>query len=872
MGTGISMSSVNKIKELAESRDYSLALDILEHQDLTKSLSPQFIKICGEVYYENGRYQEARAALVKAHSMAPVGNKIIYSLIRVYLSMGFYSLANTYYEIYKFNQNEKDAGTYRIEYMLAKAERKPYKELYGILISANEKETNDIWDFEMLLLYKAMKNEERFQSEAEMFCATYKGSSYIDKVNQLREGTYDVDKAIYCYPETEVTDDDSVQPDVHLMEEKALEADDLRMHPKDAKIMLMVEDREPVTNSMKFKQMLLKSKEKKESKKLQKQEKKAEQQKEQTDQDAENTSENSDQEENTGKKKWFHKNRMSKKEEEAIEEAFAEHENSEIDRDQLLGEIVNPEPDETAAVNNAEAEAEPIADCAEDEKKPKSLDELSEDSFEDGVDDFDFDNEEYDSVLMVDVDDTIMPEPSNEHTEEILEEAPEEIISEDITDASDVEESENVELEESEPEELLTEEPEKSETDEQQIEQKSEYTETVEDQEITETETEDVKESGISESNTEDVKESEISKPNAEDVEESETSEVKAEDIDGAEASEEDNDDSVVIETAEEAEEPELEEMAETAEPTEDAEQAEMLEENQELELESADTMEKITSDDPFDIDVAIQSLDEYTFDTDTWEDDSFEQAYEDDDIVEIEAAEEEQPEELEEAEPEDETEIEAEIEPEAETESEEDEAEVETVVEAETAIEAEIESEVEVKADSEPEPGSEFEPEIESELEVEAEADPKKESEIDPEKPVHRQDFPIFRSSLFPDYNSDKPPVVEPIKETVDMKAEYDRKMSDNLEKEEQLINQADELLARLGIELGTKYASNTDYFNMHSDSFVNQIENDTDDENADLSSEEKVIPEQEDNRKEQLEHLDKKQEKKYKLKRNDK
>ena len=56
-----------------------------------------------------------------------------------------------------------------------------------------------------------------------------------------------------------------------------------------------------------------------------------------------------------------------------------------------------------------------------------------------------------------------------------------------------------------------------------------------------------------------------------------------------------------------------------------------MLEENQELELESTDTMEKTTSDDPFDIDIAIQSLDEYTFDADTWEDDSFEQAYEDD-------------------------------------------------------------------------------------------------------------------------------------------------------------------------------------------------------------------------------------------------
>lgn len=44
-----------------------------------------------------------------------------------------------------------------------------------------------------------------------------------------------------------------------------------------------------------------------------------------------------------------------------------------------------------------------------------------------------------------------------------------------------------------------------------------------------------------------------------------------------------------------------------------------------------------------------------------------------------------------------------------------------------------------------------------------------------------------------------------------------------------------------------------------MHSDSFVNLIEDETDVENADLSSDEKVISEQEDNRKEQLEHLDK-------------
>ena len=36
MGSGLSMASVNKIKELAESRDYSVAVDILDAQDLEK--------------------------------------------------------------------------------------------------------------------------------------------------------------------------------------------------------------------------------------------------------------------------------------------------------------------------------------------------------------------------------------------------------------------------------------------------------------------------------------------------------------------------------------------------------------------------------------------------------------------------------------------------------------------------------------------------------------------------------------------------------------------------------------------------------------------------------------------------------------------
>ena len=60
MGAGLSMASVNKIKELANSREYSLALELVEHQDLTKSLNPQFLRLCGEIYIKNDRYKDAR--------------------------------------------------------------------------------------------------------------------------------------------------------------------------------------------------------------------------------------------------------------------------------------------------------------------------------------------------------------------------------------------------------------------------------------------------------------------------------------------------------------------------------------------------------------------------------------------------------------------------------------------------------------------------------------------------------------------------------------------------------------------------------------------------------------------------------------------
>ena len=853
MGTGISMSSVNKIKELAASGDYSLALDILEHQDLTRSLSPQFIKICGEVYYENGRYSEARAALVKAHSMAPVGNKIIYSLIKVYLSEGFYSLVDTYYDIYKFNQDEKDAGTYRIEYMIAKAKRKSFKELYGILISANEAETDAAWDFEMLLLYAAMGNMEKLQSEAEIFCATYKGSPYIENVNRLRDKSYDVEKTIYCYPASEQEDDSKEQEEIRTFEQKVLEADHLRMFPKDPKITLMVDDREPIPNSVKFKQMLLKSKEKKELKKQQKKEQQ----------------ENEQSEEKKDKGKRFHIGRLSKKEEAAIEEVIAETEKLQPDKDKLLDEVMAVE-ENIDSTQSEDIMKEP--ETASIVSEEKNLDQISEESFDESLDDFDTSDitDDFDTVLMVDPDALEQSEPEIETT---------------------------VEEETAEPETETTVEEETAEPE----------TETIVEEETAEPETEEIVEKEAAESDTETVIEKENTEPESE---ENTESEIVAEEAEYAEPAEP-HEDAEVAEIAEQlAEEDETVLMEEP-----------QISENEELSGDVSESEGK--KDHKFDIDVAIQSLDEYKFDTDDWEDDSFEQAYEDDDIVEIsEVPEDLMPDESDEDIIQSETEeikqeedVEAEIIDEAEVnvdiEAEEPEqAEPETTESEQSETDAYIPEETvdvttEAFDESVPDELDESASEVISEQDYDIDNDASeteiseakifeaddfeindsasknpetevfeiKDSESEILEPVvensanvngRKIDFPTFRSSLFPDYNSDKPPVVEHVKHE-DIQEEYDQKMAENLKKEEALISETDELLARLGIELGTKYASNTDYFNMHQDSFVlNPSSEDETDESENIKGNDSAS-ESEAVKKSESKHSD---EKKYKLK----
>ena len=718
MSTGISMSSVNKIKELADNGDYSLALDILEHQDLSKSLSPQFIRICGEVYYENKRYPEARAALVKAHAMAPAGNKIIYSLVKLYLSMGFTQLAERYFEIYTFNQANKDAGTYRLEYMIAKAHRKPVNELYSILVSANDVETDEEWDFEMILLHAYIRNREKFDSACVEFRAHYKNSSHLYMLDKLMGGDVDLESMIYCYPDTEMSDDDPEQADTRANENKILEEDDLRMHPKDAKIMIMVEDDAPVTSSMKFKQMWIRSKDKKEQKKEARQE-----------------------EENSEPKK---KSRglfglMSRKEEELVEQEMESLKNENLDKEQLLEEVISDTADD--AGNTAKPELKAMSSDSEKAPEGKSQD-MTEISGELTPEDAavynkDNDNEYEDS------------EPVEEDNY-VIEEEPEEVVmvevdgddSDDVSDSASDRDSEDDTV-------VETFDPEFEGDFEDGFEADAEP-ETLPDEPV-ESETFDFDKA------FESLEEFEVDDENLEDLMEDAESQNDVQET--------------AVEPGVEQNEPEVDEVSVEIEPE--------IEEEFEVDADSEPEFEKeLEVGAEFTIEAEPEAEEEFTIDAEAEIEDEFETEAEPE-LEEFTIDAESKESEMEEVPVEVEPEVE-EFEAEAELEIEETEAEAESEVEEEFTMEAEDKSEEKIAVETEP------------------------------EKPKNNG-FPVFKSSLFPDYNTENAALYD-LSAEKDINAEIEAdeaKISESLKKEEDLIGETDRLLARLGIKFNTEFNS---------------------------------------------------------------
>ncbi|MBO4951330.1 MAG: hypothetical protein J6C99_00285 [Lachnospiraceae bacterium] len=852
MGAGLSMASVNKIKELANSREYSLALELVEHQDLSKSLNPQFLRLCGEIYIKNNRYEDARRCLIMAHRLAPESKRIMYVFVELYLRMGYFELAKTYYDMYMF-----DAGSYdsrQMEYVWTKHEHPDALKDMEQLIASYMHNLDYDWSFELYLVYKKEEKKEEAHSLAELYAASFKNSENSDRICAIEKGKESADTYFDVYASVQQEDNDERYDALRSEEAELLAADDLRMHPKEAEITVMYEDAfTPAGSEKKVQKMLKKQdreeerKEKKLLKEQRKQEKKLEKEAAKAENPEEETTLEASAAEETKPETVAETVTEETKPETAVE-AVAEETKPETaveavaeeTKPETAVETVTEETKPETAVETVSEETKPetTVEAAAEETKPETAVEAvaeetkPETAVEATAEKEEIEEAEIEKSKKRGLFSKIFrkkKEVEDDTTEyaELVQTSESEIIDADQDDRP----SENADAEKAAETETVHAE---SETDSNEtidtmttgqandMRHKSKTMAknvvVVDDDNDFEAEADTIEELAAKEKS--DVeKKIEDKKP----AFEFQTVELAPDDFED-QFQVDDFSDKLDAEFGEmksyepepriEIEEPIIEEPeAEAEEPEVETEELEIKEPEVEIEEPEAETEEPEVEPE---LEVEEPEVEIEESEAETEPELEIEEPE-----VEIEEPEvEPEPESIiEESETEPELEIE---EPEVEIEEPEVEPEPESIIEeSETEPELEIEEpEVEIEEpEVEPElesiiEESETEPELEIE-EPEAEAEePEVESEPEAEKPEFRVapfttkpekkklDFPVFKSSLFPDYHKEVKNVENNFDEIME---EAQDKMTENMRKEAQMQKEAEELLASLGISLNS-------------------------------------------------------------------
>ena len=777
MGAGLSMASVNKIKELANSREYSLALELVEHQDLTKSLNPQFLRLCGEIYIKNDRYKDARRCLIMAHRLGPESKRVLYTFVELYLRMGYFQLAKTYYDMYMFDANAYDSRD--MEYVWNKHEHADDYKTLEPLIAGYAHNLDYDWSFELYLLYKKEEKQNEAATLAELYHASFKNSDNSQIILDIEAGKVKVDTYFDIYADTEAVDDDPDMEALRAEEQELLATDDLRMHPKEAEITIMYEDSYTPAGSEKKVQKMLKKQEREEQRKEKKLLKKQKQQ-EKAEAAAAAEAEKTEAE---VKPATEEKTETETK----VPETVADETEQKTSEKTTVTEQETEEKasvTETSEQKTAEEASETEAEEPEKEKKKGFFQRRKRKKHEEESETTDADIEETKEVTSESEDVKPSEEPKESNSDISSEIAETTGQAEDMrhgkgTIAKDVvvvDEDDGFEAEADTIEELASKEHVTQETETKEAEVTTAKKTTFEFQTV-ELAPEDFEEEyevdDFSETVDDEFGEMKMPEPKPE-----------------------------IEETVEE--EPEIEERAEETveeepEVEEEIEEPEVVEPEPEIEAEPEpeieETVEEAVKEEP-EAELEIEETVE--------EEPEAEEEIEEPEVVEPEPEVEAEPElEIEETvedvveeEPETELEIEETVEEEPEVEVEIEEPEV---VEPEPEVESESEPEIEEAVVEE---AVEEEPETEEEIE-ELEEEPKEEFHVAPftTKPEKKKlDFPVFKSSLFPDYHKEVKVVENNFNEIME---EAQDKMTENMQKEEQMQREAEALLASLGISM---------------------------------------------------------------------
>ena len=181
---------------------------------------------------------------MKAHSMAPEATRIIYSLINYYLKVGYFALAERYFEEYVFFSNGDERDLKNIRYIMKKARKPDLLELYDMIFPYYRDNMDIEWSYELLILSRLLDKQD-IDVIASDYKATFKTSPYSSLIDSAIVSKSTAWDSFFIYAEEENEDNKPEDEPARIIEKQQLEQDYYRMNPakeEEAVITSMVSD------------------------------------------------------------------------------------------------------------------------------------------------------------------------------------------------------------------------------------------------------------------------------------------------------------------------------------------------------------------------------------------------------------------------------------------------------------------------------------------------------------------------------------------------------------------------------------------------------------------------------------------------------
>ena len=175
---------IEEIRRLVENNQYEKAMKVLDTMDIGKIKALTDLSVIGDVYTQNGRYEEAMEVLTKIYGKTKT-RRILYQLVDLSIKRGNIPDAEDYLEKY-IKAAPQDPSRYIFRYCIDKLNHEPYEILIASLEQLKEFEYYEMWAYELAKLYHKAGMKDKCVRECSDIILWFGDGIYVEKAKLLK--------------------------------------------------------------------------------------------------------------------------------------------------------------------------------------------------------------------------------------------------------------------------------------------------------------------------------------------------------------------------------------------------------------------------------------------------------------------------------------------------------------------------------------------------------------------------------------------------------------------------------------------------------------------------------------------------------------